>query len=244
MMGLAEVLVLSGAFAGGFVSGLTGFGTGLSALPLWLLVLSPVRAAPLVVACSIVAQLVTLPAIWRQIEWRLATPFLIGGLLGVPLGTWLLGSVPTAALRAGFGWFLIVYCAVMLALRKWPALEIGGRPADAGVGFCGGVLGGLAGLSGALPTLWAGLRGWGKQRQRGLFQAFNSAILCCALVTQGMGGYLDAEFVRLLGYALPGTLAGAWLGRRIYTRLGDRRFNQVVLAVLLFGGIATVVLAR
>ncbi len=244
MMGYSEILVLSGAFAGGFVSGLTGFGTGLSALPLWLLVLSPLRAAPLVVACSIIAQLLTLPSIWRHIEWRLATPFLVGGLIGVPLGTWLLGFAPTSALRAGFGWFLIAYCGLMLAMRQLPELKIGGRLADAVVGLGGGVLGGLAGLSGALPTLWAGLRGWGKQRQRGIFQAFNSAILGFALITQGIGGYLDLEFLRLLWYALPGTLAGVWIGRRIYARLGDRRFNQVVLAILLLAGVATVALAR
>ncbi|MDJ0778607.1 MAG: sulfite exporter TauE/SafE family protein [Gammaproteobacteria bacterium] len=242
-MGFNEALVLSGAFVGGFVSGLTGFGTGLSALPLWLLVLAPVRAVPLVVVCSLVAQLATLPAIWRHIEWRVVAPFLVGGLLGVPLGTWLLGYVPTTSLHAGFGWFLIAYCTLMLALRGLPGLQAGGRLADAGIGLGGGVLGGLGGLSGALPTLWAGLRGWGKQRQRGMFQAFNTAILGFALVTQGFSGYLDGQFAVLLCYALPGTLAGAWLGRRIYTRLGDRRFNQVVLGVLLCGGIATVALA-
>ena len=243
MMGFTEVMVLCGAFAGGFVSGLTGFGTGLSALPLWLLVLAPTRAAPLVVVCSVVAQLTTLPAIWRHIEWRVTAPFLLGALLGVPLGTWLLGHLPTMALREGFGWFLVAYASLMLVLRRLPEFRTGGRIADTGIGLGGGVLGGLAGLSGALPTIWAILRGWGKQRQRGMFQAFNTVILGFALVTQGFGGYLDAELGRLLWYALPGTLAGAWCGRRIYARLGDRRFNQVVLGVLLFGGIATVSLA-
>ena len=239
-MELAEILVLAGALTGGFVSGLTGFGTGLSALPLWLLVLPPARAAPLVVVCSIVAQLLTLPAIWRQIEWRLATPFLVGGLMGVPLGTLLLGRLSMTDFRFGFGCFLIVYCGVMLLVRRLPVLAFGGRVADAGIGLAGGVLGGLAGLSGALPTLWAGLRGWGKARQRGVFQAFNTAILSFALVTQGIDGYLDARLLELLWAALPGTLVGAWSGRRIYARLGDRRFNQVVLAVLLCGGIAIV----
>src|SRR6266487_3872163 len=42
----------------------------------------------------------------------------------------------------------------------------GGR----GIGFAGGILGGLAGLSGVLPTLWASVRGWGKDERRGVFQ--------------------------------------------------------------------------
>jgi len=52
-----------------------------------------------------------------------------------------------------------------------------GRTADGAIGFAGGILGrGLAGLSGALPTVWATLRGWGKDERRGVFQAFNLTI--------------------------------------------------------------------
>lgn len=35
-----ELIVLAGAFSGGFVTGLAGFGTGLTALGFWLLLAS------------------------------------------------------------------------------------------------------------------------------------------------------------------------------------------------------------
>ena len=73
-MAITEVLILVGGFAGGYVSGLTGFGTGLTALPFWLNAVTPVIAAPLVVICSIVAQIQTLPAIWHAISWRRIVP--------------------------------------------------------------------------------------------------------------------------------------------------------------------------
>jgi uncharacterized membrane protein YfcA len=38
--------------------------------------------------------------------------------------------------------------------------------------------------------------------------------------------------------ALPGTLAGAWLGRRLYSRLNDRRFDNIILILLLISGIS------
>ena len=80
-------LILAGAFAGGLVSGLTGFGTGITAMPFWLAATTPLLASPLVVVCSLVAQFQTLPAIWHAIDFRRARPFIIGGLVGVPLGT-------------------------------------------------------------------------------------------------------------------------------------------------------------
>ena len=85
--------ILVGAFAGGLVSGLTGFGTGLTALPIWLQVLAPAQAGSLVVACSIAGQLQVLPAIWQAIDWQRVKPFIVGGLLGIPVGTWFLASI-------------------------------------------------------------------------------------------------------------------------------------------------------
>ena len=58
----AYVLLFAGALAGGFVSGLAGFGTALMALGLWLHVLPPTAAVSLVLICSVVGQTATLPS--------------------------------------------------------------------------------------------------------------------------------------------------------------------------------------
>ncbi|MFB8829176.1 hypothetical protein ACE0DR_06800 [Azotobacter sp. CWF10] len=55
-----EAIILAGALSGGFVTGLAGFGTGLTALGFWLHAVEPVVAAALVVICSVVGQLQSL----------------------------------------------------------------------------------------------------------------------------------------------------------------------------------------
>ena len=62
--------------------------------------------------------------------------------------------------------------------------------ADAMVGFAGGILGGLAGLSGPLPTLWASVRGWSKDQRRGIFQTFNWTVLSASLCLQAGTGFV------------------------------------------------------
>ena len=57
-------ILLAGALAGGFVSGLAGFGTALMALGIWLYILPPAVAVPLVLICSISSQISTLPSMW------------------------------------------------------------------------------------------------------------------------------------------------------------------------------------
>jgi hypothetical protein len=233
-----QLLVFAGALIGGFVSGLTGFGTGLTALPFWLAAVTPQFATPLVVTCSLVAQIQTLPAIWHTIDFGRVRPLVIGGLAGVPFGTLLLPYVPVGAFKTGVGVLLIVYCSFLLLGQLSFKLTWGGRIADGAIGLGGGILGGLAGLSGPLPVMWAGLRGWGKDAKRGVFQTYNLSILTFALVSQSVAGLMTAEFGRLFLIALPGTIIGAFLGRRLYSRLSDRRFDTIILVLLMISGIS------
>ncbi|MGZ5728002.1 MAG: sulfite exporter TauE/SafE family protein [Burkholderiales bacterium] len=234
---MAETIVFLGALAGGFVSGLAGFGTGLTALGIWLYVMKPPVAASLVVVCSVLSQLQTIPMIWHAIKPRLVAPFIIGGLAGVPLGTALVLYLDPYWFRFGIGIVLLVFSTAMLRGGSARPMVKGGQVADAVVGFGGGVLGGLAGLSGPLPTMWATLRAWGKDQRRSVFQSFNLTILVAALAAHAVNGMLTAELWRLVLVAIPGTFIGSWLGARLYRRLSDKRFQIVVLLLLAISGV-------
>jgi len=240
MSTVAFVLLFLGAFAGGFVSGLAGFGTALMALGIWLYVLPPSIAVPLVLICSIVAQTSTLPTMWRLIDFKLVWPFLIGGLAGVPLGIVLVADADPRVFKLSVGILLLVFPAALYFNRRPMALSFGGRAADAAIGFAGGILGGLAGLSGPLPILWASVRGWGKDERRGIFQTFNCTVLSAALCLQAGTGFITREVVWLALLALPSTLFGAWLGARTYHALSDRNFRDVVLGLLFLSGVGLV----
>jgi uncharacterized membrane protein YfcA len=234
---LAYALLFLGAFAGGFVTGLAGFGTALMALGIWLYVLPPSLAVPLVLICSVVAQSATLPKLWRSFDFRLVWPFIVGGLAGVPVGTVLIAHADPKMFKLGIGLFLLVFPTALYFNRRPLAIRFGGKWADAGVGFAGGILGSLAGLSGPLPTLWASVRGWGKDERRGIFQTFNWTILFAALCLQVVTGLVDQKVLWLALVAVPGTLLGAFLGARVYHALSDRNFADVVLGLLIVSGI-------
>jgi uncharacterized membrane protein YfcA len=230
-------LLLFGALAGGFVSGLAGFGTALMALGIWLYVLPPSLAVPLVLICSVISQVSTLPAMWKVIDFRLATPFVIGGLVGMPIGVLLVARADPQIFKLSVGAMLLVFPTALFFVRKPMAFQFGGRPADAVVGFAGGILGGLAGLSGPLPTLWASVRGWTKDQRRGVFQIFNGTVLGAALLLQIVNGFVKADVFWLALLALPGTLIGARIGMRVYQALSDRNFYDLVLALLFLSGL-------
>jgi uncharacterized protein len=234
------VLLLLGALAGGFVSGLAGFGTALMALGIWLYALPPSLAVPLVLICSVAGQTTTLPSMWRSFDFTLIWPFLIGGLAGVPLGTMLIAHADPHTFKLAFGVFLLLFPVALYLQRAPVAFRFGGKAADIAIGFAGGIMGGLAGLSGPLPILWASVRGWGKAERRGVFQVFNWTILLTALCLQIGSGLIKADMIPLALLALPGTVLGAWLGKRVYHVLSDRNFRDIVLGLLFLSGVSLV----
>lgn len=238
------LIVLAGAAAGGFVNGLTGFGTGLTAIGIWLHVLPPATTASLVIICSVIAQVQNLPLIWGQVDWRRMARFLIPGLIGVPIGAIALTSVDAATAKAAIGLFLIGYAA--LALTSGPGrFRLTPPPAaDAAVGLAGGVLGGAAGLSGALMVIWTDFRDESKEARRSLVQTFNLVILSAALIGHWGTGHLTREVAVATLFALPGTLIAAWLGARLYQRLGQRDYRRIVLLLLLASGVILVAAGR
>jgi len=238
------ILVFAGALAAGIVSGLTGFGTALTALGIWLYAIPPEVAATLVILCSVAAQMQTLPMIWRAIRWRSVLIFVVPGLIGVPIGTWLLPHIDPRLFKIGIGGFLVVYSGYVLARRVQRRLSFGGDAADGVVGFAGGVLGGLAGLSGVLPVVWTDLRGLTKEQRRAVVQIFNSAILSLALLSHAVSGFLTREVAVAAVAALPGSIGGAWLGAAMYRRLHDRSYQRVIMALLLLSGLVLIWTSR
>src|SRR5205085_10281515 len=126
---------------------------------LWLSLMPPWLAGPLVLIGSVVGQSSTLPSMWRSFALTLIWPFLIGGLAGVPLGTTLIAHADPQIFKLTVGVFLLVFPVALYLQRTPTAFSFGGKLADGAIGFAGGILGGLAGLSGALPILWASVGG-------------------------------------------------------------------------------------
>ena len=237
--------VLLGALVAGFTTGFAGFGTGLVASGLWFHALPAPLVPPLVALAAVAAQLVGLVTVRRSFEWGRAAPFLLGGALGVPFGVAALSLASPDTLRLSVGLFLAGYAGFQLfGFARRSARKLGnnwgGRAADGTVGIAGGFLGGFAGLSGALPLVWLQMRGGPSARQRATYQPFNLIVLSLASLGMAISGALDARVLTIAALCLPVTLAGAWLGARLYTGVSEATFRRIVLVLLLGSGVILV----
>src|SRR5262245_66176506 len=79
-------IVWLGGFLGGMATGAAGFAYGTVATSIWLHAISPLHAAMLVVSGGLIMQAGLVFKIRRSVEWPRLAPFLIAGLIGIPIG--------------------------------------------------------------------------------------------------------------------------------------------------------------
>ena len=122
--------------------------------------------------------------------------------------------------------------------RSLPRVRWGGRTADAVVGLGGGVMGGIGGFTGVLPTLWCTLRGYEKDAQRSIIQNFNLSMLAVTMAIYLATGIVTREMLPMFAVVAPAMLVPTLLGTRVYIGISEARFRQIVLGLLTASALA------
>lgn len=231
-------VLLAGAFAGGLINGLAGFGTALFALGFWLQILPPAQAVAIVVVMSVISGIQGMWVVRRDISSKPGRlmRFLLPALIGVPIGVELLNAISADTLKLMIGAFLMIYGGFFTLRRNLPELTRPTPVADAAIGFAGGVLGGAASLSGALPTMWCAMRPWTKGETRAVLQPYNVAVLGLTVMFFLWNGLYTRETLLLIAIALPATLIGAQAGIAIFRRLSDSQFRKLLIFMMFISG--------
>lgn len=202
--------------------------------------LPPVEAVHLMVVCSIALQFLSVAALRHSIDWRLLSRFLLGGMVSLPLGIYLLTILDAGLYVQITGVFLVAYGLFML-FRPALTLTFQRDWADILVGAVGGITGGFAAFPGAFVTIWCSLKGWDKGRQRGVYQPFILLMQLAALAiltvhpARPIHGATPVEVVTPLIF-VPAALLGTWCGLGWYRRLSDAQFAKVVNLLLIAAG--------
>ncbi len=240
MDGVTLAFFLAAAFLGGLVSGLSGFAMGLVVSGVWLHIIEPSQNALLIVLCGLVTQGSGIWYVRHAIDWGKICPFVVGSLIGVPLGTAMLTAVDQGTLRITMGVLLVLFS--LYGLIK-PAIRpvAGGVPVELGVGVANGLIGGLTGLGGIAVTIWSQLRGGPKDAQRAIFQPVLFSTFVMTAISLAFVGAYTVDMMKLYALALPALAVGIWCGIRLYGKLDDAAFRRVILILLLASGVSLVV---
>jgi uncharacterized protein len=221
----ALLWLLPTALFAGLFRGFSGFGTALVYIPVASRVVSPAEAVVSLLFMDLVSTVVltrnALSVANRPEAARLAA----GGLLGVPVGVWLL----TVADPTAFRWI-----ASLLALGLLVLLADGfrydgprGPGLTAGVGGLGGLMGGFSAMAGP-PVILYYLSGRDDAaRIRANIIVYFAALTVMSFTMFAVFGLLAASTI-LIGVVLaPVFTAAVWVGARAFRWRGDAFFRRV-----------------
>lgn len=231
------VFLLIGAAAGGFINGLAGFGTSLFALGWWLQVIPPLQAVALALIMSVCSGIQGVYIVRHAIQLKRLSRFLLPALFGIPIGLQILHRIDAEVLKIIVALLLLLYGGFFILKRDLPTLARPMPAVDMVTGFLGGILGAIAGLSGALPTMWLSMRDWSKAESRAVLQPYNVAVLSLSAIMLAFSGAYTRNTLLLIGIALPATMIAAQMGIRTYDRLSDTQFRRLLIAMLMLSGI-------
>ncbi|RIX81623.1 sulfite exporter TauE/SafE family protein [Acidovorax cavernicola] len=232
------VYVIVGAVLAGFVQGLSGFAFGMVAMSIWAWTLEPQLAAVLALFGALTGQVIAAVTVRRSFDKRILWPFVLGGLVGVPFGVWLLPHLDLVMFKLCLGVLLVLWCPAMLMSQHLPKVAFGGRVADGVAGAIGGAMAGIGGFSGTIPTLWCTLRGFQRDTQRAVIQNFNLSMLSVAFAVHVASGSIGRSVLPLLVLVAAAVAVPVLLGARLYIGISEVAFRKIVLSLLTLSGIA------
>ncbi|MBC8356525.1 MAG: sulfite exporter TauE/SafE family protein [Planctomycetes bacterium] len=220
-----------------------GFGEALVAMPLLSMVVGIKDAAAMVAMTSIFnAVAILLTTRWEKIEWSAAGYMLIGTFVGVPIGVYVLVSVPESAVKLVLAVLLISFAVYSLCRPRMPKLE--SNVPGIGFGLVAGVLGGAYNTIGPPMVIFGTLRQWSAQRFRITLQ---TVFLPTSLLVAGFHSankLWTPLVVKSFLFAIPFLVLAAYIGREVNKRIEGARFSRYIFYLLLvIGGllIATIV---
>ena len=227
--------------AASLVSSVAGFAfSAICGALLLHIVDEPVRAVQIMMVCSAAGQAFMVWTLRREIDGCALLPFLVGAAAGLPLGLFLLLASPPRLYAPGLGLFLVAYAGYAL-LRRPGRVRRQNPVLDAIAGFLGGITGGVAAFPGAPVTVWCSLKGWSKERQRGVYQPFILVLQLAAIALLSLGAVPVNRPVSFdpSGLAfVPAMLLGTTIGLALFRRLSDHQFGRLLNVFLIASGLA------
>jgi uncharacterized membrane protein YfcA len=234
LVGVAAVFALGAA-----AQAATGFGFALLAIPLLSIIVGPKTG---VVGMSIIGLGFTGFMVLRNhrhADRRVVLLSAAAGLLGMPLGLWVITHADQETLRIIIAAVVLVFAALL-----WRGLTLPDRTStDAVAGLASGVLSTSTGTNG--PPLVIAFHAKGLEPSA--FRATLAAVFlfqgAVALSGFALTGQVTQRAAIVAAAGVPGIVAGWLAGQWVFQRTDPERFRHVVLAMLALSGLVGLIAA-
>ena len=229
---LAAFFILLSAY---FLRGITGFGSGLIAIPLLAHFLPLTFVVPLMLVLDFVASIVLSRHMHLQVRWDEIRFLLPTTIVGILIGSFMLVNLPREPLLVGLGLFVIFFGLRYLfnvhsekPISRWWSVP---------TGLSGGLIGAMFGTGGPPYVVYLSHRLHDKTQLRGTLSGLFMLDGALRVITFLFFGLLlqDDMFISFL-MALPLMGLGLYLGNKVHLGITHRQQLAIIGGLLLLSG--------
>ena len=222
-------------FCAALIQTVTGFGFGLIATPLLLIVLNSNSAIQIAIFLSLLIALVLVPALKSFIARSLLKQFLIGSTVGIPTGFVIFLFIDLIVLKVLTG--LVVMGSVAIAVGRFGsnASQSNSRSnmlSNFGTGLIGGIMNSSLAMPGVLPLVRMLQLGCKPETIRATVLAFFVFSYPLVIALQAFVAVTPVT-LKVTAMLIPATLIGVVTGRVLSSRVNESVFFRIAVVLLI-----------
>lgn len=225
-----------------FIRGISGFGSGLVAVPLLALMFPLPLVVPFILLLDFTASLVMGGLNLKLVRWDEVKPLVPLGAVGVVLGTTLLVSLPKTPLLIGLGVFVLAFA--IRSLLNLHGERLVSRWWAAPASLLGGTVGGLFGTGGPPYVIYLNHRLQDARQLRATLSGtffLEGLFRIASFSTAGL--LVNMEVWKNYALGLPVALLALYGGSHMHTSLSNAQIKRVIGALLLLSSLSLFVKA-
>lgn len=223
------ILVLT-ALVAGCARGFSGFGGALIFVPIASSVVGPKLAVPLLLIVDLVLTPGLVPKAWRNADRSDVGMMVVGALVGVPLGTWLLTHLDGVTIRWGIICIVIALLTLLISGWRFRGPPHGGI--TVAVGLTSGLFSGAAQVGGPpVVAYWLGGTTTPQTVRANivLYFAISSVLSIGSYLIAGLLTWESVKLSMLIG---PTFALGLFTGARLFNRASETIFRRACYGLI------------
>lgn len=218
------------AFVSGTARGFSGFGSALIFMPLASSIAAPRLVAALLLIIDFLAAAPLIPKAWRHADRKATAILVLGAVIGVPIGTWLLSRLDPVTTR----WIIsgFVFALLLLLLSGWRYRGKDHVALSVGIGGLSGFCSGLAQTGGPpIVGYWLG-RPIPSTIARANILLFFGFCDFFSAASYAAAGLITADAIRFALVVGPVYAIGVGFGASLFGRASEKVFRAICYVLI------------
>ena len=226
-------------FVASIIRGFNGFGFSATCVSGFSFILPAIEIVPIILALEVMISIFMIPYVWKKIDWNFVFKIIIGSLLGIPIGLYLLRHLNPEVVHLA-ACLLIIFFSILL-MRGFSYQKINNSYGKFLTGIISGIMNGLSTLGGLPVTLFLLITSIQPAVIRGSLAALFFLTDIYAFLLSFFHGIVDMTTIYRVIPLIIILPLGVFIGNKFFVKSKEATYRKIVIYFLIIVSIIGII---